>query len=101
MAQKRRENPKSEVNGKTKALDPRELRIPDSVIDQILKAMKIPEWRDDAAFEVYSAVQSCVQGFTEGRLGVNKSRYTMIASTCNRLLRELSRPNLSEPPPFL
>jgi hypothetical protein len=58
MAQKRRKNPKSEVNGKTKALDPRELQIPDSVIDQILKAMKIPEWRwGDAAWEVSSACQ--------------------------------------------
>jgi hypothetical protein len=97
MAQKRRKRLKFAVNAKAKARDPRQLQIPDSVIDQILEAMKIPEaiW-SDAAWKVFSAVESCVESFADGRLGTDKKGYRTIASTCRQLLRALSNLNAAE-----
>jgi hypothetical protein len=97
MAQELPKPPKSVINATTKAPEPRALQIPDSVIDQILKAMKVPEasW-SDAAWKVFSAVESCVESFTDGRLGEHENRYEMIASRCNWLRRELSKLNTRE-----
>jgi hypothetical protein len=94
--QKRRKSRKSAVKAATNAPDIRELQIPDSVIDQILQAMEVPEtsW-SDAAWKVFSAVESCVESFIDGRLGANNNRYKVIASTCRRLRRELSKLNIA------
>lgn len=95
--QKRRKNRKSTGDAKVQAPDPRELRIPDSVIDQILVAIKVPETSGgDVGWKVFSAVESCVESFTDGQLGTNKNRYRTIMSRCNRLLRDLSKLNPTE-----
>jgi hypothetical protein len=97
MAQKRRKNRKSAANATARALDPHELQIPDSVIEQILEEMKIPaESWDPAAYKVSDAVESCIKSFIDGRLGEHESRYEMIATLCKRLRRELSKLNNSE-----
>jgi hypothetical protein len=97
MAQELPKPPKSPIKATTKAPDPRELQIPDSVIERIMEAMKIPdeEW-DPAVYKVSSAVQSCVESFIDGRLGEHENRYQMIASLCDRLRLELSKLNNSE-----
>jgi hypothetical protein len=93
MVQKDWKNPKSAVSATTNAPDTRQLQIPDSVIEQILEATKIPPGRRD---EVFYAVRSCVEIFIDGRLGEHENRYRMIASLCDRLRGELSRLNNSE-----